>query len=76
MPTYAEALSMVLVRALNTALESVLFSSIVYWMIGYYREAGGGLQAVLNLCISGPLALHCCIARICVDNPSSAQLSA
>jgi hypothetical protein len=29
-----------LVRAANTVYESVVFSSIVYWMIGYARDAG------------------------------------
>jgi hypothetical protein len=40
LPTYAELISMGLVRAANTVYESVVFSSIVYWMIGYARDAG------------------------------------
>jgi hypothetical protein len=40
LPTYAEVISMGLVRAANTVYESVVFSSIVYWMIGYARDAG------------------------------------
>lgn len=44
LPTYAELTSMALVRAGNTFYESILFSSIVYWMIGYSRDAGGDQQ--------------------------------
>lgn len=41
LPTYAELTSMALVRTGNTFYESIVFSSIVYWMIGYSRDAGG-----------------------------------
>jgi hypothetical protein len=40
LPTYAETTSMALVRAVNTAVESILFTNIVYWMMGYTRTAG------------------------------------
>jgi hypothetical protein len=41
MQTSAELLSMVLVRAFNTAIEVIYFGCIVYFMVGYVREAGG-----------------------------------
>ncbi|WIA20601.1 hypothetical protein OEZ85_004985 [Tetradesmus obliquus] len=40
LPTYAETTSMALVRAVSTATESILFTNIVYWMMGYTRTAG------------------------------------
>jgi hypothetical protein len=44
LPTYAETTSMALVRAFNTAVESILFTNIVYWMMGYTRTAGVPVQ--------------------------------
>jgi hypothetical protein len=41
MPAAAELLSMLLVRAFNTALEVVYFGCIVFFMVGYTRTAGG-----------------------------------
>lgn len=40
LPTYAETASMATVRAINTAVESIIFTNIVYWMIGYTATAG------------------------------------
>lgn len=44
LPTYAEATSMFIVRAANAAFECIIFSSIVYWMIGYSHDAGESPQ--------------------------------
>jgi hypothetical protein len=41
MPAGAELLSMLLVRAFNTALEVIYFGLIVFFMVGYTRTAGG-----------------------------------
>lgn len=40
LPTYAETASMAIVRAVNTAFESIIFTNIVYWMIGYTATPG------------------------------------
>lgn len=58
LPASAEAISMACVRALNTVWESVIFSSIVYWMVGYVREPGAYFTYLLIIscigwCMSG-----------------------
>jgi hypothetical protein len=61
LPTFAETTSLILVRAVNTAFESVLFTSIVYWMIGYTRTAGEcNADDVTVLCMFGVLMCQLC----------------
>ncbi len=40
LPAYAEAIAMACVRSLNTAWETLIFGTLVYWMIGYTASAG------------------------------------
>lgn len=40
----APTLSRLQVRALNTAMESLIFTNIIYWMVGYTRSAGQSLS--------------------------------
>lgn len=59
LPTYAELTSMALVCAGNTFYDSIVFSSIVYWMIGYSQDAGGEQQLSATSLQLGSVTAFC-----------------